>query len=279
MAKTVGFFKCYNPQNSIQRLKLPKAFGLQVQGAIPERAFLRDCYTNLWPVKVAKIGNDLFFEDGWEKFVQDNYVESWVVFVLQYDGENLFDVKLMGLSGCDMEGVGHFVNTVEDENEEDGEAEMEVADYGASQEDDIDSDEDDKRDDILLEEEERETEEDGVVEAEQVVANGLAPRPQRPYFVTKIMKKRPNQFFIPQAIINKFKLSLPSSTYFIDQQNRKWPAKLSKWKCGRLSYVGGWINLCRVNFASEEDSCICEFVEENGPGGFGLHIHVSVVRA
>ncbi|CAI9786547.1 unnamed protein product [Fraxinus pennsylvanica] len=124
MVKTVNFFECYNPTTGAQRLELPAVFRLQLQGDLPERAFLRVCYTNLWPIKMAKIGNDCFFLDGWEKFVADNSLELGDILVFQYDGDNLFDVKLLGLSCCDKEGLGHFHMSVEDKNE-DGQAEAE----------------------------------------------------------------------------------------------------------------------------------------------------------
>lgn len=64
MTNTMDFSKCYNPKNSVQRLELPTAFSFQLQGAPLKRTFLGDRYTNLRPVKMAKIENDLFFEDG-----------------------------------------------------------------------------------------------------------------------------------------------------------------------------------------------------------------------
>ncbi|CAI9786549.1 unnamed protein product [Fraxinus pennsylvanica] len=142
MVKTVNFFKCYNPTTSTQRLELPAVFRLQLQGDLPESAFLRDCYTNLWPIKMAKIGNDCFFWDGWEKFVEDNSLESGDVLVFQYDGDNLFDVKLLGLSGCDKEGLGHFHTSVEDKNKGGPAEAKQVADAGARKEDDVESNED-----------------------------------------------------------------------------------------------------------------------------------------
>lgn len=86
--------------------------------------------------------------------------------MFQYDGDNLFDVKLLGLLGCDEEGFEHFNINIEDENEEDGEAQVEqVVDDGASEEGDIDRAEDDTNDNIQVHEAEYKTGEDGDVEA------------------------------------------------------------------------------------------------------------------
>ncbi|XP_022876112.1 putative B3 domain-containing protein At5g66980 isoform X2 [Olea europaea var. sylvestris] len=196
-------------------------FSSQLQGALPERVFLQVCYKNLWPVKMAKIDSDCFFCDGWEKFVCDNSLESGVIFVFRYDGENPFDVKLLGLSGCDKEGLGHFNISVDDKNEEDGEAKAkQVAYYGDSKEYDVKSnedlhymeiDEDEDAEDENSEEDDTEnkTQEEGEPAVDRVAVgrpsqrplnpygndlfnSGLAIRPRNPYFVTKIRKSRPN---------------------------------------------------------------------------------------
>lgn len=36
---------------------------------------LRDRFGNMWPVGVNKIGGNLYFQYGWEKFIEDNSVE------------------------------------------------------------------------------------------------------------------------------------------------------------------------------------------------------------
>ncbi|KAL2505562.1 putative B3 domain-containing protein [Abeliophyllum distichum] len=169
MAKIVDFFKCYFPETSAQTLQLPTAFSLQLQGALPDRAFLRDRYANLWPVKMTKIENNWFFEDGWEKFVQDNSMEKRDVFVFKYDGDNLFDVKLLGMSGCEKKGVGEFRMSVKEETAYKGVDYEEIEDDGEVE--DI-HDSDDNDDDYLQYEEEEdedvEAEEDNVEDGEEV---------------------------------------------------------------------------------------------------------------
>ncbi|KAL2529382.1 putative B3 domain-containing protein [Forsythia ovata] len=239
MAKIVDFFKCYFPETSAQRLQLPTAFSLQLQGALPESAFLRDRYANLWPVKMTKIENNWFFEDGWEKFVQDNSMEKRDVFVFKYDGDNLFDVKLLGLSGCEKKGVGEFRMSVKEETaykrvdheeieddrevediydiddkeqknetEADREAEeLQVSDDGASEEDDVDSKEDDADEYIEEEEQENKIEEDGE-EAKQVANDGDRNAQRRqpivdPYgndiFASGLVQKPKNPYFVTRT--------------------------------------------------------------------------------
>ncbi|CAI9772130.1 unnamed protein product [Fraxinus pennsylvanica] len=224
MANKVDFFKCYNPKTSAQRLELPSAFSLRFKGAVPERAYLVDRNANLWIVKMAKIGNDLFFCDGWEKFVQDNSVEARDVFVFRYDGYSLFDVKLLGLTGCDKEGFG--------------EAQVEQVTRG------------------------RPVQRPLSPYGNDMFRSGLAIRPRNPYFVTKIKKSRPDDLYIPKETIKDFQLdNLPEEMFLIDPQDRKFPTKIKRWKDERVWCRGGLKSLCAVNLVSQEDTCICEFVD------------------
>ncbi|CAI9775344.1 unnamed protein product [Fraxinus pennsylvanica] len=229
MAKTVDFFKCYNPKFSALRLELPRAFSLQLQETVPERAFLRDRYTNIWPVKMAKFENDWFFCDGWEKFVEDNSLEFGDIFVIRYDGDNLFDIKLLGLSGCDKEGFH--------ENQEQGEAQVEQVAHGRKHQRRLDP------------------------YGNDIFSLGLAIRPRNPYFVTKIRTYRRNDFYIPKETIKDFHLdNLPQEMFLIDPEGRQFQTKLTTWKDGRVWYSGGWKSLCALNSVRGKDTCICEFV-------------------
>ncbi|CAA3015909.1 B3 domain-containing At5g60140-like [Olea europaea subsp. europaea] len=101
-----------------------------------------------------------FFCDGWEKFVQDNSVEAGDIFVFRYDGCNLFDVKLLGLSGCDKKGFGHSTK------EEDSEAPVEQVAHGQPLQRPLSP------------------------HGGDIFRSGLAIRPRNPYFATIIRKSR-----------------------------------------------------------------------------------------
>lgn len=67
---------------------------------------LRDRFGNMWPVGVNKIGGNLYFQYGWEKFIEDNSVEVGDFLVFDYDGNKMFDFKLLGRTKCEKNGVG-----------------------------------------------------------------------------------------------------------------------------------------------------------------------------
>lgn len=81
---------------------------------------------------------------------------------------------------------------------------------------------------------------------------------------------------IPREVISCLNLKFPSKFFLIDKNGMKWEAEIKKWKDGRLWCTSGWKMMCRANNIKEDDTCICEFVQE---GRFGLSMLVRVVDA
>nr|GMD41754.1 B3 domain-containing protein At5g57720-like isoform X1 [Ipomoea batatas]GME03964.1 B3 domain-containing protein At5g57720-like isoform X1 [Ipomoea batatas] len=271
--KTKGFFKFFTPETSSQKMlshfshysllqKMPPEVSAYMRGKLPRTVFLRDRYKNMWEVKVGSSGNDLFFEEGWEKFIKDNCVELGDFLVFDYlDTKSLFDFKLLGHPCCDEKiGVGRPNFLVKEEVEwdpsNDSECRIEAAlrrnhhkrnafDYtGAS-----------------------------------IFKSGLYPQPINPYFVTKTRKGRKNELHIPEYVIRDFNLKLPSTMILRDPKGKDWEAKVKPWKDGRVVLAGGWKELCKWNLIQEEDSCICEFVaEERGMGRKEVLLQIQVVH-
>lgn len=67
---------------------------------------LRDCYNNLWHVKVEMIGGDWYFKDGWRKFADDNMIKGGDLLVYEHFSQGLLDFKVHGGSACLTEGAG-----------------------------------------------------------------------------------------------------------------------------------------------------------------------------
>ncbi|KAL2460204.1 B3 domain-containing protein [Abeliophyllum distichum] len=277
MAQPVdSFFKFFNPMNSAERLKLPTAFSLQQPAPLPDRAFLRDKYRNLWPVKLSKVGEDWFFVDGWAKFIHDNSMVLGEFLVFKYDGDNIFDVKLLGHSGCDKKGVGGFRMSVKEETKDKGvEDEIDDSDFNSNDYMHVEDEEDEDAEYGQTEEagvEEGEAEAEQVADdrpvqrrpdpfGEEIFRSGLAIRPRNPYFVAKLRKSRRNDLYIPKETIKDFNLNnLPEEMILIDPHQRQYQAKIIIWDDGRVWYRGGWKSICNVNFVREEDWLICEFV-------------------
>ncbi|KAL0403836.1 UNVERIFIED_CONTAM: hypothetical protein Sradi_2024400 [Sesamum radiatum] len=106
--------------------EIPSAFTLSIKGTLPNKAILRDQYSNSWQVNVAKAGDTFYLTDGWPKFAGDNFISRGDMLVFECYGKGLFSTKIYDSSGCEKKGVGAFRVTNEEMKavtEEDGEDE------------------------------------------------------------------------------------------------------------------------------------------------------------
>ncbi|KAH9656358.1 B3 domain-containing protein [Citrus sinensis] len=125
MAKCIpGFFKVYLPEKSSNRLHIPDAFIAYLSPLKPEKVMLINHIGEYWHVNVAYCDKGVFFLDGWQKFVNDNSLETADILVLKYDGDCWFNVKIMGKSGIEKTESYKEDLWVEDEEEETEEEEI-----------------------------------------------------------------------------------------------------------------------------------------------------------
>lgn len=50
-----------------------------------------------------KVGDDLFFQNGWPDFVEENFLQLGDILVFKYQGNSQFDVKMFDKTGCEKE--------------------------------------------------------------------------------------------------------------------------------------------------------------------------------
>ncbi|XP_055803364.1 B3 domain-containing protein At5g60142-like [Solanum dulcamara] len=113
-----GFFKVFIPEISAKRLKLPTGYIDYKNGMLPWNVSLRDRFGNMWPIGVTKSGKHIYFEHGWEKFIEDNIVEFGDFIIFDYDGTRIFDFKLLGRIGCVKKGAGGLKFSMKEVDEE-----------------------------------------------------------------------------------------------------------------------------------------------------------------
>ncbi|KAM3219849.1 B3 domain-containing protein isoform X2 [Capsicum annuum] len=297
-----GFFKLYS-SDSAKRLKIPTGFTDYKNGKLPWKVSLRDRFGNMWTIEVTKTGREFYFQYGWVKFIEDNTVEFGDFFIFDYDGNGIFDFKLLGKTGCEKKGVGGLKLDVKEEEEEEISVEnrknvQSKAKNWASDSTSSSSDDDSDEECYMVEEEEEEDEEYEETEkvpcsihryvavckardrhdplGTDIFRSGRATPPKNPYFVAKIIPKRRNQLFIPLDVVRGYKLKLPSSMTIRDSVGREFEAKCKSWKDGRIFLTGGWSRLCRWNLAEKNDLCICEFVR--GERNKGLYLQVQFLH-
>ncbi|MCD7451606.1 hypothetical protein HAX54_012868 [Datura stramonium] len=228
-------------------------------GKLPRKVSLRDRFGNMWPIGVTRTGKDIYFEGGWEKFIEDNMLELGDFLILALmDIEYL--TKLLGKNGC---------LTRKELESQKGKNWASDSGGGSS------SDDDDEE-----EEYEEEEEEERVMKGMKTLTrNGTFKRVSLSFYDISICEPvkltvdsvdaradackvvtAMTHLYIPNYVVRDYKLELPSSIIIHDSTRREFESKSKSWKDGRIWLCGGWRNLCKWNLVEKNGKCICEFV-------------------
>ncbi|KAF8377481.1 hypothetical protein HHK36_030861 [Tetracentron sinense] len=97
------FFKVYIPELSSQKLRIPPAFVKNVDVVVPNKTILKDPSGEFWHVELKEDENDLFFQNGWQDFVKNHFLEHGDFLIFRYNGNLVFDVRIFGKTGCKKE--------------------------------------------------------------------------------------------------------------------------------------------------------------------------------
>lgn len=66
-----------------------------------------------WKVRINKINDDLYFEEGWPEFVQEDSLAHGEFLTLSYAGDSKFYVKIFTPNGCRKRVAPHRVSNNE----------------------------------------------------------------------------------------------------------------------------------------------------------------------
>ncbi|XP_021907673.1 putative B3 domain-containing protein Os03g0621600 isoform X2 [Carica papaya] len=102
IGKKPSFFKVLIGDFSTQ-LQIPPAFVKYVNSVVPQNFQLCNPDGICFPVVVERVEGNLYFKNGWRKFVQDNSLELGDFLVFLYVGNSRFDVELYGRDCCQKE--------------------------------------------------------------------------------------------------------------------------------------------------------------------------------
>ncbi|GAV66149.1 B3 domain-containing protein, partial [Cephalotus follicularis] len=84
---------------------IPNAFIARLDGSMADKVVLISRTNRFWQVKLSQRKNVVFFQNGWKRFVKANSVEHGDFLVFRYDGNDVFDGRLYGISGLEKEPV------------------------------------------------------------------------------------------------------------------------------------------------------------------------------
>ncbi|KAK4378391.1 hypothetical protein RND71_000253 [Anisodus tanguticus] len=137
-----------------------------MNGKLPRKVSLRDRFGNMWAIGVTKTGRNFHFQYGWEKFIKENTIEFGDFLTFDYDGNGVFDFKLLGTTGCEKKGAGGLKLDVKEEDEEEMNVEHQKSEVPKWKWPSDSSSFDDNDEGYVVEEEEEEDEEYDVADEE-----------------------------------------------------------------------------------------------------------------
>ncbi|KAK1436567.1 hypothetical protein QVD17_02348 [Tagetes erecta] len=97
------FIKAFNPNTSIDKLKIPSKFVKHLEGKTAGTVYLVGPSGNTWHADLAQETDGLFILNGWGTFVRDHFLESGDSLVIRYDGDMHFTIQIFDESSCEKE--------------------------------------------------------------------------------------------------------------------------------------------------------------------------------
>lgn len=70
----------------------------------------------VWRVEMTEKNNDVFLQQGWRRFLNDNYVKVGYCLVFRYYGRYRFSVKILDTSACERKSMSHVRSNCESVN-------------------------------------------------------------------------------------------------------------------------------------------------------------------
>ncbi|KAG5528683.1 hypothetical protein RHGRI_029377 [Rhododendron griersonianum] len=230
------FFKVYLPDQSSQRMCVPPAFVKLLNGAIPNKAILKDLGGKCWHIEMEEAENGVFFKDGWQRFVSDHSLELGNFLAFTYHGDTSFDVKIFGTNGCKKEEAlgdqcinkGPSTNApihvkVEKESEEGHTCPMLITG----------SDEESRR------------------RSSRIIASQTVEQPRaietsdfsllkNPHFIAFVCQSRAFRVSFPRKFLAETGIEMDPKMSLRDDHGKLWPISIYRDSDGRVSFGKGW---------------------------------------
>ncbi|KAJ8637461.1 hypothetical protein MRB53_011728 [Persea americana] len=236
-----------------QKLRIPPAFIKCFNGKVPYESILRSPTGRVWHVKVNKVGNGLFFQNGWPDFVEENILQMGEVLVFTYQGNSEFDVKMFGKSGCEKEETSMIKKDESSSGYEKEEA-SEKHECGSY----------------------KEVKEEQLKELFFKSTNTCQCLGQKKYscpfkikhqhytisWGRRMLYKMP----VPKTFLDASGMGTKASVLLHDPKGKTWRVKVISLKDGRTILGAGWAALARANGLLEGNVCGLECIIGKGRG-------------
>ena len=100
--------------------RIPDAFLECLDHKIPEKVVLRNRCGSHWPVEVLETEEGVFFRKDWPKLVVEYSLQVGDFLVFKYNGDHVFDLLILGNTGCEKEQIGASLSnrhTMQEDND------------------------------------------------------------------------------------------------------------------------------------------------------------------
>ncbi|CAH2076784.1 unnamed protein product [Thlaspi arvense] len=94
------FCKVFISHCSSDSLLIPVSYYDELPRRLPKTALLQGTGGGFWKVEWMKKRNEVYFGQGWSKFVEDNSLTSGDFMTFVYNGDRIFEVSIYGADGC-----------------------------------------------------------------------------------------------------------------------------------------------------------------------------------
>ncbi|KAJ6844666.1 B3 domain-containing protein-like isoform X2 [Iris pallida] len=278
-----SFFKVMIGPDFTKTLRVPPQFKKHLGDNPGTEAVLRRPGNRQWAVVLRNVDGDLYFQEGWDDFVEDNSISTGEFLVFFYTGGGGFDVAAYGTSGCEKEvfpplrevkvemgivveekalpvvvGKKRCRKKKDQEKASPASARSRKRRRGA----------DWKRNKLCYKIMRTMKPMNG--EDEKVLKAACTFKTIHPHFIATCRASRSTFMPIPAELDRLYSLGEKSAIILRDEQGRMWPLKVSSWRDGRRCLSSGWSLVYKKNSLKEGDACLLEFVQE----GNGINLHV-----
>ncbi|XP_077233559.1 putative B3 domain-containing protein Os03g0621600 isoform X2 [Tasmannia lanceolata] len=278
-----------------QKLRIPPAFVRHFNGKLLNKSILKNPTGKFWHVKVERIGNDLFFQEGWQNFVKDNSLQTGDFLVLEYDGNSEFDVLIFGKSGCekedaltDMNWGGHCPNKLEEIREERvmGSPLCKISHYSPNKFEELQNGRSfgsplckcsyyngcSKMNSVLS----GKTNRRGKLMVRVLTCQLKLEKPH--FSITWSRTRNRSYVTIPKLLARDIRNRSKPTLTLVDPSGRRWQITTNNRGDGRMDLGAGWTALRKGNNIREGDICAFEFIQGRGRGSRSF-IQLHIVRA
>ncbi|OVA05174.1 B3 DNA binding domain [Macleaya cordata] len=255
------FFKVYFPNLSSHHLKIPASFIDKFDRALPEKAIIKDHFGRFWHVEVAKVDNELFFQNGWQGFVEHHCLKTGDFLVFKYNGNSVFDVKVFDNSECEREDSMDYIYANKNPSfvkKEIESGDLETFSQPVCDTEQIGSEKCWKKMDKTKISDEIKFDKEKVLDAACFID------PKNPHFTVSIKHHRPYDLHIPKQVVIDHDLKIKPEMILRDRSGKSWPVKVYFRKDGRIIISRGWFAFWTENNLEHGDKCVLEFNKEKG---------------